>query len=142
MTPRELDALVVPRAAARLRALLDGVAERGAGRWPRGRLLRSLDDRFAARGPLRLLRDAPQVGVAAAALLLVAGTGAAVSQHDGSTSGQPAAALGASAPALLLGPPVGADAEAHLAVAGERIADLAERDPAARYSRWSACAAA
>ena len=135
MNLRELDARLVPRAAAGLRALLDGVAERrgaATGRLAASRLGR-LDDRFAARGPLRLLREVPQLGLPLAALLFLTGAGVALSQRDdGTTGAQRTVAEGARAPelGLVLGPPVGADAEAHLAQGAGRLSEL---DPRARH---------
>lgn len=132
MTLRDLDARVVPRAAAGLRALLDAVADgrsAAADRLAHSRL-RRLDDRFAAHGPLRLLREAPQLGLLAAALLLLTGAGVALSERDDRTEQAVAERVGAPSLGLVLGPPAGADAEAHLAAAEERLRDL---DPAARH---------
>lgn len=129
MNLRELDARIVPRAAAGLRALLDGVADgrmAATERLARSRLGR-LDDRFATRGPLRLLRDVPQLGLLVAALLLLSGTGLALSQRDDRTD--PTVARAPSV-GLVLGPPVGTDAEAHLAEAAGLLRDL---DPTARH---------
>lgn len=138
MSLRDLDARLVPRAAAGLRALLDGVAQRreAATAWLAGSRLSRLDDRFAERGPLRLLRDAPQLGLLLAALLFLAGAGVALSQRDDITAGaEQTVAEGGEAAGLglVLGPPVGADAEAHLAQGAERLAELAERAPDARH---------
>ncbi len=134
---RGLDARLVPRAAAGLRSALDGAAQRRAsvGTRTAGPLQR-LDDRYASRGPLRLLRDVPQLGLLLAALLLLGGAGVALSQREGPTTGaqQTVGAAGSAAqPGLLLGPPVGAEAEAHLEQAAERLAGLAEQDPDARH---------
>lgn len=134
---RALDDRLVPRAAAGLRKVLDGAAERRAslGSQTAGPL-RRLDDRFASRGPLRLLRDVPQLGLLLAALLFLGGAGVALSQREGPTTGaqQTVAGAGSAAqPGLVLGPPVGADAEAHLEQAAERLAGLAEQDPDARH---------
>ena len=135
MNLRDLDAWLVPRAAAGLRALLDGVAERREAATERlaGSRLGRLDDRFAARGPLRLLREVPQLGLPLAALLFLTGAGVALSQRDdGTTGAQRTVAEGARAPelGLVLGPPVGADAEAHLAQGAGRLSEL---DPRARH---------
>jgi len=131
---RDLDARLVPFAAAGLRAVLDGVAARREAASERlaGGRLRRLDDRFAARGPLRLLREVPQLGLLLAALLFLTGAGVALSQRDDGTGAQQTVADDAQAPelALVLGPPVGADAEAHLAQSVERLSEL---DPTARH---------
>jgi hypothetical protein len=92
----DLDARLVPRLAAGLRSAVDR-----AGDW-RGRVagsvrrtttalldpaltapLRRLDDRYAARGPLALLRDVPQLGVLLIAAVFLAGSGVAL-QRSGS----------------------------------------------------------
>ena len=135
MSLRELDARLVPRAAAGLRALLDGVAERrsAATEHPARGRLRHKDDRLAVRGPLRLLGEVPQLGLLLVVLLVLAGAGVALPERDDGRSGaQQTVAEGAQAPALglVLGPPVGADAESHLAQSAERLTEL---DPAARH---------
>lgn len=136
MTLRDLDARVVPRAAAGLRGLLDRVAD-GRAALSRGvaaSRLRTLDDRFVARGPLRLLRDLPQLGLLLAAVVLLSGTGVALSARDDpATDEQQTVAGGSATSGLVLGPPVGADVEAHLDQAAARLAELVGRTPAARH---------
>ena len=142
MRLRDLDAQLVPRLAALLRATLDGAGER-AGRLRstglrRGRAilassgsgaLRRLDDRYASSGPLKLLRDVPQLGVLIVATLFLAGTGAALA-----LSGPEAVRVREEAEReaelpLTLGPAVGAQIDEHFAAARERAVALARRDP-------------
>jgi hypothetical protein len=110
VTLRDLDARVVPRVAAGLRALLDGVADSRA----------AVSRRVA--------------GTVLLAVVLLSGTGVALSARDDPAprEQQPVAA-GSVTLGLALGPPAGADAEAHLAQAGARLAELAGRSPAARH---------
>src|SRR5687768_17915386 len=74
-----------------LRAFLDGAASRRrlAATTLRRRTdelltprqdgaLHRLDERYASRGPLKLIRDVPQLGILAVAAVFLAGTGAAL----------------------------------------------------------------
>ena len=87
----DLDRQWVPRLAVRLRALVDGAAvrrERAAARLRTateavldpapGSPLRALDERYASRGPLALLRDVPQLGLLLVAAVFLAGSGVAL----------------------------------------------------------------
>ena len=144
MSLKDLDAKLVPRLAAALRSFVDGVTGRGTSTAARvsrkseallqgGGALRRLDDRFASSGPLKLLRDVPQLGVLVIAVLFLAGTGAALSlRGPESVRVREAAEREAQLP-LSLGPPVGADIDAYFAAARERIVDLSRRDPDDRY---------
>jgi hypothetical protein len=89
--------------------------------------LRGLDDRYAADGPLRVVRDAPVLGalVAVAVLLAGAGTGVALSL---STAG----AVAAGPRPVVLGPPLGADAEASLAQAHAAAVERSRTAPGTR----------
>lgn len=81
----DLDARLLPRAAARLGRLahdLRARRERARQARPAGlRGLRSLDDRYARTGPLALVRDVPQIGFVVIAAVFLAGTGTAVSRE-------------------------------------------------------------
>jgi hypothetical protein len=141
---KNLDAQLVPRLAALLRSFLDAITGRGSSAAARasrrgeallqgGGALRRLDDRFASAGPLKLLRDVPQLGVLIIAVLFLAGTGTALSlRGPESVRVRQAAEREAELP-LSLGPPVGADIDAHFASARERVVDLSRRDPDDRY---------
>lgn len=91
---RELDDRYLPRAAAKVAALADSLAERRervrrrfrsvdphALRHVDAGTLRNLDARYASRGPLALLRDVPQVGFVLIGLVFLAGAGTAVSRE-------------------------------------------------------------
>lgn len=144
MSLKNLDAQLVPRLAALLRSFLDAVTGRGssvAARASRrseallqgGGALRRLDDRFASTGPLKLLRDVPQLGVLVIAVLFLAGTGTALSlRGPESVRVRQAAEREAELP-LSLGPPVGTDIDAHFAAARERVVELSRRRPEDRY---------
>jgi hypothetical protein len=141
---KDLDAKLVPRLAALLRSFLDAVTGRGSSAAARvsrrgeallqgGGVLRRLDDRFASTGPLKLLRDVPQLGVLLIAVLFLAGTGAALSlRGPESVRVRQAAEREAQLP-MSLGPAVGADIDAHFAGARDRVVELSRRDPDDRY---------
>lgn len=125
MDLRALDDRLVPRWArwaqhgrARVRAAV-AAAPRPAA------VLRDLDDRYASRGALRVVRDVPVLGVLMAATVLVAGAGTGVAL---AWSGQPPTSPARPA----LGAPPGADADAHLAGAREEVVELARQAPGTR----------
>ena len=130
----DLDAKVVPRLAAGLRALIDGVSARAAraGRPSRPRSggpLRRLDDRFAGSGPLALLRDVPQLGVLLVSAVFLTGAGVALARSSPeSVAGRGGVEDVQSLP-LALGPPAGADVDDHLAGALERLVALSAASP-------------
>lgn len=137
MSLRDLDTRLLPRLALLLRGVLDGLSDR------RGRLsllvrsggdaLRRLDERYAVRGPLRLLSDVPQLGLLLVITVFVAGTGAAlVLSSPESVRERQQAQREAELP-LTLGPAVGADIDAHFAAARERAVELSRSDPGARF---------
>lgn len=144
MSLRDLDARLVPKLAAVLRSALDRTAAVGStvtqGGQQRGEALlagagplRRLDDRFASKGPLKLMRDVPQLGVLLIAAMFLAGTAAALSlRAPESVRVRQAAEQEASLP-LSLGPAVGAEIDPHFAVARERVVELNRRTPDDRY---------
>ena len=144
MSLKDLDAKLVPRLAATLRSFLDAItgrgssvvataSRRGESLLQGGGALRRLDDRFASSGPLKLLRDVPQLGVLLIAVLFLAGTGTALSlRGPESVRVRQAAEREAELP-MSLGPAVGADIDAHFAAARERIVELSRSDPEDRY---------
>lgn len=140
MSLRNLDARLVPRLAALLRAVVD------RGYEPRERLtqaagaplrsdgaLRRLDDRFASRGPLKLMRDVPQVGLLLVSTVFLAGTAAAVALSGPESVRERQAAEREADLPMTLGPAVGADIEAHFAAARERAVALSRDDPEQRF---------
>jgi hypothetical protein len=122
---RELDERVLPQLAERAHAVRDAVAlpdDPAAA-------LRALDDRWASTGALRVVRDAPALLALLAATVLVAGAGVGAALALGGELDP----LGTSAaPPVRLGPPVGADAEQHLATARERTVELLRTSPGTR----------
>ena len=146
MSLKDLDARVVPRMAAGLRALLDGsAARREAAREAARRRAQSLvaapgkgalgrlDDRFASSGPLKLLRDVPQLGLLLVAAVFLAGTGAALALSGPEQVRERQQAEQEAALPLTLGPAVGDQIDAHFAATRERAVDLSRRDPDRRY---------
>ncbi len=134
---RDLDDRVVPRAAARVRALVDGSAarRRAVGRSvrdavvgvadPSGPLAR-LDDRFAGTPPLRLVRSTPAAGVAVVLAVLLAGAGVAVAR---SGDGGPASGGSEQQAARVLGPSVGDSVETYLSTSRARAAEQSQARP-------------
>jgi hypothetical protein len=146
VTLRDLDARLVPRLASALRALLDGTAHAAREsvatvRRPASSLvaaariapLQRLDDRYASTGPLKLLRDVPQLGVLVIAAVFLAGTGAALALTGPDSAERRSPAQREAALPLTLGASAGTDIDAHFAAARERVRDLAEREPDARH---------
>ncbi|MBC7375754.1 MAG: hypothetical protein H7323_17330, partial [Frankiales bacterium] len=131
---RGLDDRVVPRLAATLRALIDGLGNRRAGLVravvaPRRGRLRSLDDRFAASGPLALLRDVPQLGLLLVAAVFLAGAGVAVARNSPAQVAERALVQAEQALPLSLGPPVGADVDAFFRSSLARAVELTRDSP-------------
>jgi hypothetical protein len=138
----DLDARVVPRVAARLRALLDGAAQRRAAARETVQAatttvmapgpdnpLRRLDARYAGSGPLALLRDVPQLGLLLIAALVVAGAGVAL-ERSGSPrrTTQSAEQLAAVTPTVL-GPAPGTKVATYLAAVKKRAAAVSQAAP-------------
>ena len=122
---RELDERVLPQLAERAHAVRDAVALPGDP----AAALQALDDRWASTGALRVVRDAPALLAMLAATVLVAGAGVGAALALGGELDP----LGTSAaPPVRLGPPVGADAEQHLATARERTVELLRDSPGTR----------
>lgn len=146
MTLRDLDSRLVPRLAALLRGLIDGAAERRDRLREQSRAraaalvtassggpLRRLDDRYASSGPLKLLRDVPQLGVLIVATLFLAGTGAALALSGPEAVRVREEAQREAELPLRLGPAVGTQIDPHFAAARERAVALARRDPDRRH---------
>ena len=142
----DLDARLVPRLAAWLRSFLDAATERrhalAAALRRRGEaliaphehgVLHRLDDRYASRGPLKLLRDVPQLGLLLVAAVFLAGTGAALALSGPDAVRERERVEREAALPLSLGPAVGDQIDQHFSAARERAVDLSRREPDARY---------
>lgn len=139
----DLDARLVPRLAARLRALLDAAAQRretvqaaAAGVLeprPDG-ALRRLDARYAGSGPLALLRDVPQLGVLLIAAVFVAGAGVALSTSGGHRRSTPDPAAIAAVTPTVLGPAPGTKVATYLAAVQKRAAAVSQAAPDGTYT--------
>lgn len=132
MSLQGLDARVVRWAAERLAKLVAfGVVRRVkataalTGLSPR--TLRALDDRYANRGPLGMLREVPQLGFVVIGLVFLAGAGTAVSRQSGQNNqiqtqakeqdGRAPVGTGGTVLPGLLGPSLGEQAETYLTAA-------------------------
>ena len=134
----DLDDRLVPRLAAKLRGLLDGVgaARRDARRrWETlsdGPLQR-LDDRFASSGPLALMRELPQLALLLLAVLFVTGSGVALAR-SGAPQPMDAAQRQVDAPdPTALGAPIGTVISEYVAENRARAASLSQRTPDQEY---------
>lgn len=119
----DLDDRLLPLWARRVQEARDAVA---AAPGPT-QVLHGLDERYAGAGALRVVRDAPVLGalVAVAVLLAGAGTGVALSLTT-------AGAVEAGPRVVVLGPPLGADAETALAQAHAAAVERARSAPGVR----------
>lgn len=146
MNLRDLDARLVPRLAAWLRATLDGAGERRRAAVEAARIrgqaliapheqgvLQRLDDRYARSGPLKLLRDVPQLGLLLVATVFLAAAGAALALSGPDAVRERQQAEREASLPLTLGPGVGDQIDQHFAAARERAVDLSRREPDARY---------
>ena len=146
MNLRDLDTQLVPRVAAWLRSVLDGATSRreAAAEAARRRgqdliaphehgVLHRLDERYASSGPLKLLRDVPQLGLLLVAGVFLAGAGVALALSGPEAVRERQQAEREASLPLTLGPGVGDEIDAHVAAARERAVDLSRLDPDARY---------
>lgn len=134
MSLRDLDGRLVPRLAALLRTVLDALARRRARTQralttPSAGRLRRLDDRFASSGPLALLRDVPQLGLLLVSAVFLAGAGVALARNTPESVAEREQVAAEQALPLLLGPPVGADVDAHFRAARTRAVTLSDDTP-------------
>lgn len=141
LDPRELDRQLVPTAARALRRLLAGggrLRGRAAGELRRrtttaGAAAARLDDRATATGPLRLLRDLPQVAVLVVAAVFLAGTAAAVLLTEPAPPQTPAAPPPSALDSVVrLGVDPGSDVDLTLEQSRVVLDDVAERLPDTR----------
>lgn len=139
-----LDQRFIAAAAPRVAHAVDTAGERvrrarAAVRDLDLRDLRGLDDRYATKGPLAILREVPQLLAVLAGIVLVIGTIAAA--HDRSTHQQSAAdqtvtttdgdtaTVGGPTSVVVLGPTVGKPAAEYLALAARSLDDAAVAAP-------------
>ena len=119
----DLDDRVLPVVARRVQVARDTVA---AAPSP-VQALRGLDDRYAGSGALRVVREAPVLGALVSLAVLVTGAGTSVALSLGT-----AGAVAAGPRAVVLGPPLGADAEASLAQTHAAAVERARTAPGSR----------
>jgi len=118
-----LDDRLLPLWARRVQEVRDTVA---AAPSP-AQALRALDDRYAEAGALRVVRDTPVLGALVAVAVLLAGAGTSLA-----LSWDTAGAAAAGAAPVVLGPPLGADADTALAGARADAVERARTAPGAR----------
>ena len=119
----DLDDRLLPLWARRVQDARDAVT---AAPTP-AQALHALDERCAGAGALRVVRDAPVLGALVAVTVLLAGAGTGVALSLGT-----AGAVAAGPRAVVLGPPLGADAEASLAQAHAAAVERARTAPGTR----------
>lgn len=135
----DLDDKLVPRWAARLRGTLDALTRTRQASGQRlvdlfDGPLRRLDDRYAATGPLALLREVPQLALLLVAVVFLTGSGVALAR-SGPNPQRDAAQRAVDAPdPTLLGAPVGTVIDEYIAAARARAATLSQRAPGTEYS--------
>lgn len=147
---RDLDKRLVPRMADRAGAAryrLGRKQSSGAGACrPPGRL-RRLDERYAGRGPLALVRDVPQLGLVVVGAVFLAGTVVVVSRESArareqsrqqlavaSSAPTPAAPSAApSAGPVVLGPAAGTPVADYLTSSAADLSGVG-KDPASRLA--------
>lgn len=146
VTLRGLDDRLVPRLALRLRLLLEA-ASVGKGQLSaaarRARMsvagpaatasLRRLDDRLAGSGPLALVRNRPQLGLAVAAAVFVAGSGVVLAHSAGAPGSQPARAHDATLLPTSLGPSPGTSIAVYLQDTRRRMVALSQASPDGQF---------
>jgi hypothetical protein len=142
----DLDERWVPRLAVRLRAFVDNAGvrrERLSARIgnlrtavldPRpGSPLRTLDDRYASRGPLALLRDVPQLGLLLVAAVFLTGSGVALERAG---NRQRAGAEQSNGPVIptTLGPAPGTKVATYIAATRQRARIVSTTSPDHLYT--------
>ncbi|MCW2778444.1 MAG: hypothetical protein JWN17_2169 [Frankiales bacterium] len=139
---RDLDDRLVPRLAARVRRAVDAVRGHRSDLGERARSvvapvptasrpgpLRRLDDRFAQRGPLGVVRDVPQVGLVVIAAVFFAGAGVALARGGEDGPGRASSNTVASPASRVLGPAVGASVPDYVAQAKAHAVELSRQRP-------------
>ncbi len=135
----DLDDDFVPRLAARLRALLDGLTSRRQALSGRVREvgdgpLRRLDDRYASSGPLALLRDVPQLGLLVIAAVFVSGAGVALARSGDQQRAERVQQQIDEVSPTSLGAPVGTDISTYIAQSKTQLVSLARTKPDTEYT--------
>jgi hypothetical protein len=143
----DLDERWVPRLALRLRALVDYASVRRERVRQRmrgltaavleptpGSPLRALDERYASRGPLALLRDVPQLGLLIVAAVFLAGSG--VAHERASDRPRTAAQQSSDDPEIptSLGPAPGTSVATYIAATRKRAVILSSTAPDGTYT--------
>jgi hypothetical protein len=95
--------------------------------------LRALDDRFASRGPLALLRDVPQLGLLLVAAVFLAGSGIALVRSGDRNR---ASSRSAAEPviATTLGPAPGTNIATYIATTSKRAVIVSRTSPDGTYT--------
>jgi hypothetical protein len=143
----DLDDRLVPRMAEKLRAFVDAAAERRsrmgqAVRHAATSVLRPsaagplarLDNRFAARGPLALLRDVPQLGLLLVAAVFLTGSGVALERSGNQNRADTARQQAEAAIPTTLGPAPGTQVATYLAETRKRAVAVSQVSPDGRYT--------
>jgi hypothetical protein len=139
---RQADERLVPRLAAGLRRFVDTSAARRE-RWGSSvrrttervvapsddSVFRRLDDRFAARGPLALLRDIPQLGLLLVAAVFFTASGIALERSGNAQHSVDARAQVDATIPTTLGPPPGTKVAAYLAATRKRAVVVSSVGP-------------
>lgn len=143
----ELDQRFVPRMAEKLRAFVDGATERQtrtgeALRRTSSSVLRPsqdgalvrLDNRFASRGPLALLRDVPQLGLLLVAAVFLTGSGVALERSGSQNRADTARQQAEAAIPTTLGPAPGTKVATYLAATRKRAVVVSSVAPDGTYT--------
>jgi hypothetical protein len=143
----DIDERWVPRLAVRLRAFVDTAGVRRERALERirgvtsavldpgpGSPLRVLDDRYASRGPLALLRDVPQLGLLLVAAVFLTGSGVAL-ERAGDRQ-RTSAQTGSNEPPIptTLGPAPGTKVATYIAATRKRAVILSSTSPDHTYT--------
>jgi hypothetical protein len=143
----DLDDRFVPRLAVRLRSFVDAAGVRRQRLAVRvraaaaavidpspGSPLRALDDRYATRGPLALLRDVPQLGLLLVAAVFLTGSGIAL-ERAGNRQ-RPAASQASDVPEIptALGPAPGTKVTTYIAATRKRARIVSATSPDHTYT--------
>ena len=143
----DLDQRLVPRLAARLRAFVDAAADRRDRAADRVRAttaavlqpapdsrLRALDDRYAGRGPLALMRDVPQLGLLLVAAVFLSGSFVALERAGDRTRAGSERASGEPEIPTTLGPAPGTKVAAYIAATRRRAVIVNSTSPDHTYT--------
>ncbi|MCA1712675.1 MAG: hypothetical protein LC789_13995 [Actinobacteria bacterium] len=138
----DLDDKLVPRAAEKLRDLLDRTGDgrskvTGALLEPSPRSpLRRLDDRYASSGPLALLRDVPQLGLLLVAAVFLAGAAVALARSGGQQRQATAQQQIDATTPTALGPEIGTSVAAYVDGVRKRAVLVSQTSPGTTYTAY------